>query len=479
VIKALPDALLALLILATAAVLLLCQLQFFGLFHPHLPVRDTFRILDLVEQVSATGIMSIPLADWLELHAGAHRIVLTRLLMVLDYQHLGGRNHLLFASTGLGLALLLGLYSRAARDLAGRRLWPTLLYTGLAACFLFSPSLWWNLVSPINASWYCAIGFSAAAFWLALNYRGDSDHWRPWLALACALLAACSNFAGVLCWPLLPVALALRRTGAVWWTAALCLACFYLFLPAFSTSVGTPTGMAGWSALLSNTATYLGSPLNRQLPTVVMVCSAASVMLLASAWLGQWQAQRRREAPASTAALWALLMATLCLGIAVATQLGRTVYLQPDSLRYQVVVMVYWLNILLLLPQYLRPAPLAHAILTLLIALLVLWPLQQPLPREWQSLRASLTVETLAQSGLPPRKSYAALLPLHAGDPLRSHAAFLQQRQLALYHPDARHPDHCALRLWREMRGGDATGARLLQQLASGPCPRADVEDAR
>ena len=87
--------LLALAMVFTGAVFVASQWQFYWLLHPHLPVRDTWRLLPLVEQALQFGLGSIPLSEWWQTHSGAHRIAITRLLMVLDYSLLDGRNHLL------------------------------------------------------------------------------------------------------------------------------------------------------------------------------------------------------------------------------------------------------------------------------------------------------------------------------------------------------------------------------------------------
>ena len=475
--QTLPTALLALLVTVLAALLALAQWQFFTLFHPHLPVRDTFRLLELVELVFDNGILNVPLADWLLPHAGAHRIALTRVLMVLDYQYLGGRNHLLFASTAFSLGLLALLYLRAARELAGGMGWATLLYLATAFAFLASPSLFWNLVSPVNASWYCALAFSAAALWLLLNREGTGFR-ALLLALGCAVLAALSNFAGVVSWVLLPLALALRGSAWARWCAALALGMIYLFLPELGGNLRLPDSPATFLELLRQVGTYLGSPLGRSYPELAVGLAAGSVLLLLYAWLAEVQRANRDEAPASRAALWTLLLATLCLGIAMATLLGRVVFVQPDALRYQCVVMLYWLNIALLLPRYIRPVPVAGLGIVLLVVVLLILPLQQPLPKEWSLARAALQSEARAQGGGVDAADYGPLLPIYARDLFESHRAFLEQHGLALFHPGGRRADDCALQLWQAMRPTGPDGYRLVQELLTGPCsPPGDSGD--
>jgi hypothetical protein len=463
---------LALLALVLGLLFLLNQLQFFYLFHAHLPVRDTLRIVPLVQQVLDYDPLLIPLAEWVQPHAGAHRIVLTRLLMTLDFAWFGGRNHLIYASTAFSLFLLLAIYSRAIIQLSQGHGVRRAFLAGLGLLFLFSPSLSWNLVSPINASWYTALAFSVAATWLILSAGDGVSMGRLWLAYSCALLAAASNFSGSLVWLILPIALALR--GSVWakWCAGLALLFFWLYLPQLAEGTMRPASLDALLHIGRSLIIYLGSPLSRQYPLTGSAVALLSIIFLAYAWLVQLQEIRRREAAPSAARLLVLTMATLCLGIALATQLGRVIFSQPDALRYQNVVMLYWLNICCLVLSRVPRDLLAMPIAALVVVALVILPLSAPLPRATSLIKAALETEREAVAGVPNRKTYATLLPLYSRDVLAEQGNFLQQRQLALFNPRNAQRQDCGLRLLlRERAAGSSVRSLQQQLLPLGACP--------
>jgi hypothetical protein len=84
-------------------------------FHVQIPVNDIVSILPLVDSGIQDGWGSISLQDWLNPISGnAHRILVTRFLMLADYSFLGGNNYAVYLSGWIGIALLLFAYLRAA-----------------------------------------------------------------------------------------------------------------------------------------------------------------------------------------------------------------------------------------------------------------------------------------------------------------------------------------------------------------------------
>jgi hypothetical protein len=308
---------------------------------------------------------------------------------------------------------------------------------------------------------------AAALFLLLAGPRGGPGLWQLLLALLCAALAASSNFAGSLVWLLLPVALFMRHSPWAKWALLLCLAFFWLYFPDLNSGGAALDSIPALWPLLHDTASYLGTPLVRDWPNSARLLAASSVILLAVSWLIHLQNIFRQQSEAGAASLLPLLMASLCLGIALATQLGRTVFAQPDALRYQLVVMCYWLNISLLLAFHSRSEKIAIPAIFTLVLVLVVLPLQQVIPNSTRLFSAALATEQAASQGMPARKTYAPLLPLYSGDFFVRHQNFLRKNGFAVYADPVR--DFCGINVLDQLPA-QARSWQLQWALLQRPC---------
>jgi hypothetical protein len=104
-----------------------------------------------------------------------------------------------------------------------------------------------------------------------------------------------------------------------------------------------------WLNLLKKEANFLslhlGAPLSAHYPFLASLAVFSSVLLIGYQWLVlgfRWCFQKE---PDSRSVEFYLVMATICLGISCAIPLGRNVFIDPLSERYQTVTMMYWLSI--------------------------------------------------------------------------------------------------------------------------------------
>jgi len=365
-------------VLPLGILLLLASVAVWFRYRLQIPFLDTALLLPLVSSGIHEGWASISPHEWLAPISGnTHRIVVTRILMLLDYQFLDGRNYALYLSAWLGIALLVFVYTKAAGLQASRDRVGGCLVIGLALIYLCGPPQYLNLVNPVNASWFVAFACSAASALLVIaNGR------RPgyaWLLPACLLaaVAALSNFAGVVaCMLLAVVALHQRsRSGVLFALFAVVLA--YVFFAGFewsqpavsgtgavekvrgagyraaarlATQLGSP---AAWPGLLHDIATsvglQLGTPLSVTHPLTASLAVLCSVLAIGWWWLllfARWCSGRE---PGPRSEEFCLAMAAISLGVSCAIPLARIAFTDPLSVRYQTITAVYWLSVSCLL----------------------------------------------------------------------------------------------------------------------------------
>ena len=342
-------------------------------FHVQVPIQDIISILPLVESGVNHGWGSISLQEWLKPISGAHRIPVTRALMLVDYSFLGGNNYAIYLSAWASIALLVFAYLRAA----GLQLtddWASRFFiAGLALIFLCNPSQYMNMINPINASWFVALASSAVCMLIIISAGKKLGLLLLIVALFFAAIAAFSNFAGMLTCLILPVVALHQRsrlTGLVLIFSAV-LAFFYFY------GVGSPVSGAGDPLASQNTGgaaaesvsrlsrqlkspderlrivtktirtvgLHLAAPLSKKHPFVGSLAVLGSVLLIGYQWLMLGYKWSARKEPASRSVEFTLVMATICLGISCAIPLGRIIFNQPLSPRYQTITMVYWLSI--------------------------------------------------------------------------------------------------------------------------------------
>jgi hypothetical protein len=338
--------------------------------HLHLPWRDTFVVLSRIIPVLQSGAWFTSLDLWFEPHYAAHRIALPRMLIALDLALLKGQNHLLYAAGWASIIATLSVILRPVRSYLRPDSSAWILLAAVAFSFMFAPAHLWNILNPINISWHLTFAFSAIAFWCLLRRDRDIRGLDLCIAWICALLAALSTFGGLITCMLLPFAAA--RGSRKYLIANLMLAvliCFwYLQGIASDASIASQWTLgdsdaigrlreSSKAAMAQNSIPHvawkslllLAWPLSQNHPVTGALLVFGALLVLpwwARQWLGSVLGRQRRFQA------WpglCFFLATLCVGISIATQLGRLMeqpnYAHgPSFERYQTIVAIFWIS---------------------------------------------------------------------------------------------------------------------------------------
>ena len=387
-------------------------------YHPQLPWRDLFLILDQVIGLAQQPASVATALQWFEPHYAAHRIAVMRALQWLDIALLDGQNRAFYLAGWGSLLLLLALYTRLARQhFPGPG--SAIFVAALAVIWLFAPAHLWNLVNPVNISWHLALSLSLLAFWIVLRRtvgrRAVGLRYSDWgLAYLVCTVAAFCNFAGVIAWLLLPLLAWLLQPRAFIACALGSVLLTLLYTQGMASDaalatqweLGTPEVIQqireqAHSALAANhpwrimvrSLQFLAWPLSESWPLTAITLSSLSVL----AWgVGASQlllARWRGVVDTPPWLVFCLLAAALCLGIALATQLGRVLQHPnhmhgPSYERYQTVVVLYWLSLscyLVAAPALLRVPAWIKMLGVLLLAIILQHPGGRYLQQEIQS----------------------------------------------------------------------------------------------
>lgn len=350
----------ALIALALGIYTLISAFYLWMSFHIHFPIRDTLRLMPLVQKVLEQGLLSTLASDWLAPHSGAHRITVIRLAMVIDHTWFGGQNHFIHFLAWLSLVTLFLIFFFAFRRSYRGENTLLMFISGLSLAFLLSHTQALIMIHPMGNTWYFAISASAASIYLIARNSGVPA-WRDLLAAyLLAVVAAFSNFSGIFVFLLLPVLIGLRSLRMGISSAVIAVAFIFFYMQDISTGPTLDTVLQSDSPseletrlsrlignvprILSQVCLHLGSPLSIDYPWPATALVVMSFLLLGAGWAVLLRA--RLSLHAGNAWLETnIAIATLLLGVAIAICLGRSLILEPTSERYQSVVMFYWLCI--------------------------------------------------------------------------------------------------------------------------------------
>jgi hypothetical protein len=425
-----------------STLLFICEDHFVG------PVRDFWYIVPLLERFDRGEGTFASLAG---LHGG-HRLLVPRLLYLAEYKLFDGRNLFL---VGVGVALQLVLAGIVARTLWAERRRSGAALTGfglgLVAMLAFSATQLENFVRPWNVHWFlanAAVAVSLAAGLRvgdAVRSRSEATAWGWWLlASAAAWVASYSMATGLLGWPLLLLLGFLLR----WWPrllvaigleGALAIAVYLRG----SRVLDAGSSLTSGGALVEWLLACLGSPLSW------LSRDAGSALALA-ATLAAAALSLRLLAGRSAASRGECLLVGLMLfawGAAALIALGRT-SLWPESweaARYQTIVLLFWLSLLLLALLALRGERLHQRVLRpLLMLAAAIWLAAAVLPGHFRqaeaigSFAAKVRAANLALLfGVSHRPDYAHILTFSDRklglDSAAAYWGFLHERGLGVF----------------------------------------------
>lgn len=337
-------------------------------FHPHLPWRDLFVILRDIIELQGKTLDTSTISSWLAPHYEAHRILLPRLLMLADTKYLGGQNHLFYASGLAGILLITFTTIQAGRAYLEQT--PArIFYASVVVIWLASPAHLWNMLNAINISWHLTLGFSLLGFY-ALTRAHEGPSLEAWLlAITSATLAAFSTFGGVIAFLLLPIyALLFDRSRIVPVLAITGVFCWWYTHGMTSDAQLATEWNVGSPEVIEMIREQARTALDNQTLTAVMygaldfiswpgaahdqpwprIVSATAVIALLLGWVYVFVSAFRRGLYVDRWVVFCLFGASLALGIAMATQLGRVLNHPnhihgPSMERYQTVVVCFWI----------------------------------------------------------------------------------------------------------------------------------------
>lgn len=337
------------------------------------PWRDMWEALPFIEKALAG---QATLADYWEQYGFSHRPLLSRWFWVADMRWAAGSNLLLLAvSLAMQVVIFLTVRAVLLRDgqfTAQQRL---VIYAGVLFC-LGNITQVFNFLHTFDVQWFLVTGFVLLALERLLAAR---EHFSPWqlsVAWLCVLVASLNNFSALVIWPVSILLLCALRFPR--WQLALysLLTAAYLWLYFHDLPTGGDSltvGLAAlpwqqqlqalWAVLVVFPLWYLSNPLSFQLategplqlpwPVSWLAPLLAAVLLLFAArhWLlGLLQRQ------SFTAVAWlGLALVLYGYGVAVVTALGRALFWDNVyALRYQNIVLLFWIGIVLWLATVVR-----------------------------------------------------------------------------------------------------------------------------
>ena len=319
---------------------------------PRVPVSDMWSVIGFLARPTQSAI------HWLWAQHNEHRIVLPKLVLLLDYRFFRGRDVFAVATGFAAQLALLAALLWALRAIAGMHgiLWRSAAAVSLFA--LFSTAQWENFLSGFQVSFFF-VGLFVTVGILALLHsrREDSPAAEAdWKYAAIAVLAgAAATYSmahGILVWPILILLAILHRCGkrivALVALGGGATAGSYFYHYASPVPQISPFQWLRHPLLIViYVIKYVGAPLDLGRPSLAVVFGL--VGLAAAAWVFRVAVRDRHPV--------VLLFAALPLFVilsAVITALGR-LYRGSDqalSSRYETVALLLWLSLGILLLRF-------------------------------------------------------------------------------------------------------------------------------
>ncbi len=329
------------------------------------PFRDMWEVMPFIEK-ALQGHASI--ADYWEQYGYSHRPLVSRLLWVMDVRWFAGSNFfLLITSIFMQMVILAVLGCALFADSSYLKKQKLVLLVMLVYC-LFNSTQNFNFLHTFDVQWFLASAFAVAS--CACIVYGKRVSGFLFVSLFCIVVASMNNFSGIMIFPVnCLLLLALRypwhRVLVFVLLGAAYLACYFYRLTGEGAGTGLslpPDGLflqAALVVLVTFPLNYLASPLSFQLsamgplhaPAFLAVVPALLVgLLLLPILLAWWRGVFRYRHYSSLAWLGlSLLLYAYCVG--VVTAVGRALFWENVyALRYQNIVLLFWMGLVLWLP---------------------------------------------------------------------------------------------------------------------------------
>lgn len=337
------------------------------------PWRDMWEVMPFIEKAIAGHASWL---DYWEQYGYSHRPLISRWFWVADLRWFAGSNALLLAVSFLMQAVtFFAVRALLLRDDSFNALQRRIVLAGTIFCLLNITQAF-NFLHTFDVQWFLVIGFVVLSLErIIANRERQSPAWLL-LAWLCVLLASLNNFSALVMWPVeIILLLALRfsianiamfsiATGLYYWL-------YFYGLPTDNSLPVDALGQHSWQQVVAAVCGvlvvfplwYLSNPLSFQLsgegplhmpwPVSWVAPVLTGVLVLFAAWCWvQGLLQRKKY---SSVAWMGLCLILYSYGVGVVTALGRGLFWDNVyALRYQNIVLLFWIGIVLWLASSVR-----------------------------------------------------------------------------------------------------------------------------
>lgn len=337
------------------------------------PWRDMWEAFPFIEKALAG---QAGLWDYWDQYGYSHRPLLSRWFWVADLRWFAGSNYLLLAvSVAMQLLSYCAIRAVLQRDASFTPAQRRIVLAGVLFC-LFNIAQVFNFLHTFDVQWFLVAGFVVLSLERILANRERHDPCLLAVAWLSVFIASLNNFSALVIWPveillLLALRFPLAQVAGFTTATVLYLVLYFHELPTGGGSIlgallSQPLS-AKMEALLGILVVfplwYLSNPLSFQLsadgplkltgPVTALAPTLAAVLMLGAAWCW-WQGLRGKRQYSSLAWL-GLVLVLYGYGVGVVTALGRAVFWENVyALRYQNIVLLFWIGIVLWLAASVR-----------------------------------------------------------------------------------------------------------------------------
>lgn len=371
------------------ASLLLLAAYFFGtafisllllvLTHWDGPWRDMWEVMPFMQ---SAYLGQLDMAGLWEHYGNSHRFYIAKLLWLGDWIFAGGSNHFLLA-VSLGCQLVIGwfVYKQCKSYLTNHC--TRILTLSLIVFYLLNPSQLFNLFHTFDVQWFVVT--TAATLTCFILASDQSSRYRSiLLVFLFGVIASGNSFSGFV---LLPVAGLLMLL----WGASKRILLFYTLLVGMFAGIyfmGLPASDENVFGLIAANSeasfadyalgafavfvwfplTYFASPLAFLLKSQALHWQVLPQVFIAILLLALIVKAYRARGQLTAAQRFAIGLILFCMAVATATALGRAMFWETVyAERFQNIVLLFWLGVLVLLLSWWRTKGLIFACLCALL----------------------------------------------------------------------------------------------------------------
>ena len=319
------------------------------------PFKDMWWMLPMVERFMSG---QLGLDELLSAHGGAHRLLIPRLLYLIDYSVFAGSNRFLITGSLLLQGLASIIWCWQIRALCEPRTTKLFLWC-LVLVISFSGMQLENVLYAFDIQWFLANTFALLAIYFCVRHFVGGGRFDQALAVLLGVCAGFSSFLGLCALLLIAVVGLVKNTVCVRAWVWVCLIALFViwYMSGFESGsyavfdavpLDQSVGIVVLGVkLIQWILMYVGSPLTREVPWLGMLLSAMAISIVLVQTISFIQCRGQLF---SAPALFFLLAALFALGVAIATGLGRLYFMHTaNEDRYQTINLTFWTGFWLLM----------------------------------------------------------------------------------------------------------------------------------